>query len=126
MLLCGDLNDMSPSSDDAAAAQSLPAPSSTRGGFATPDKADARRLWNLEALMPSGRNYSRINQGCPELIYHILVWESLVKAVDARSVTAVIAPSTALDLASSNGETEMRPARTIHRWWRRCSCSRSK
>jgi len=41
-------------------------------------------------LMPAGRNYSRINQGRPELIDHILVSELLVRKVDVTSVGAVI------------------------------------
>jgi exonuclease III len=40
--------------------------------------------------MPTGRNYSRINQGRPELIDHILVSELLVRKVDVSSVGAVI------------------------------------
>jgi len=40
--------------------------------------------------MPAGRNYSRINQGRPELIDHILVSELLVRKVDIKSVGAVI------------------------------------
>ena len=60
-------------------------------GFKTPDKGDAQRLWNLAPLMPAGRNYSRINQGRPELIDHILVSELLVRKVDINSVGAVIA-----------------------------------
>jgi hypothetical protein len=41
--------------------------------------------------MPAGRNYSRINQGRPELIDHILASELLVKKVDVNSVGVVIA-----------------------------------
>jgi hypothetical protein len=47
-------------------------------------------LWNLSPLMPAGRNYSRINQGRPELIDHILVSEVLVRTVDVNLVRAVI------------------------------------
>jgi hypothetical protein len=60
------------------------------GGFKIPDQGDAQRLWNLAPLMPTGRNYSRINQGRPELIDHILVSELLVTKVDVSSVGAVI------------------------------------
>jgi len=60
-------------------------------GFKTPDKGDAQRLWNLAPLMHPGSDYSRINQGRPELIDHILVSELLVRKVDINSVGAVIA-----------------------------------
>jgi hypothetical protein len=36
--------------------------------------------------MPAGRNHSRINQGRPELIDHILVSDGLVKKVDLTSM----------------------------------------
>jgi len=40
--------------------------------------------------MPAGRNYSRIDQGRPELIDHILVSELLVRKVDVSSVGAIV------------------------------------
>lgn len=46
---------------------------------------------DVAPLMPAGRNYSRINQGRPELIDHILASELLVKKVDVNSVGVVIA-----------------------------------
>jgi len=61
--------------------------------------------------MPAGRNYSRINQGRPELIDHILVSEALVRSVDVMSVGTVIAqplpsitpsPTTRLNESSSD------------------------
>lgn len=90
VVLCGDLND----TVQAATTQLLLGPPGSEidtRGFKTPDKGDAQRLWNLAPLMPAGRNYSRINQGRPELIDHILVSELLVRKVDINSVGAVIA-----------------------------------
>jgi endonuclease/exonuclease/phosphatase family metal-dependent hydrolase len=90
VVLCGDLND----TVQAATTQMLLGPPGSEidtRGFKTPDKGDAQRLWNLAPLMPAGRNYSRINQGRPELIDHILVSELLVRKVDINSVGAAIA-----------------------------------
>ena len=89
VVLCGDLND----TVQAATTQMLLGPPGSEldtRGFKTPDKGDAQRLWNLAPLMPAGRNYSRINQGRPELIDHILVSELLVRKVDINSVGAVV------------------------------------
>jgi endonuclease/exonuclease/phosphatase family metal-dependent hydrolase len=89
VLLCGDLND----TVQAATTQLLLGPSGSEidtRGFKTPDKGDAQRLWNLAPLMPATRNYSRINQGRPELIDHILGSQELVQKVDVTSVGAVL------------------------------------
>jgi endonuclease/exonuclease/phosphatase family metal-dependent hydrolase len=89
-IMCGDLND----TVQAATTQMLLGPPGSEidtRGFKSPDKGDAQRLWNLAPLMPAGRNYSRINQGRPELIDHILVSELLVRKVDVNSVGSVIA-----------------------------------
>jgi endonuclease/exonuclease/phosphatase family metal-dependent hydrolase len=89
VVLCGDLND----TVQVATTQLLLGPPGSEidtRGFKISDKGDAQRLWNLAPLMPAGRNYSRINQGRPELIDHILVSELLVKAVDVNSVGAVV------------------------------------
>jgi endonuclease/exonuclease/phosphatase family metal-dependent hydrolase len=89
VVVCGDLND----TVQAATTQLLLGPPGSEidtRGFKIPDQGDAQRLWNLAPLMPAGRNYSRINQGRPELIDHILVSELLVRKVDVGSVGAVI------------------------------------
>jgi endonuclease/exonuclease/phosphatase family metal-dependent hydrolase len=90
VLVCGDLNDTVQS----ATTQLLLGPPGSEidtRGFKTPDKGDTQRLWNLAPLMPAGRNYSRINQGRPELIDHILVSDALVRKVAVNSVGAVLA-----------------------------------
>ncbi len=89
VVVCGDLND----TVQAATTQLLLGPPGSEidtRGFKIPDQGDAQRLWNVAPLMPSGRNYSRINQGRPELIDHILVSELLVRKVDVSSVGAVV------------------------------------
>jgi endonuclease/exonuclease/phosphatase family metal-dependent hydrolase len=72
VVLTGDLND----TVQAATSQLLQGPPGSEigtRGFTQPDRGDPVRLWNLAPLMPSGRDYSRINQGRQELIDHILV-----------------------------------------------------
>ena len=90
VLVCGDLND----TVQAATTQLLLGPPGSEidtRGFKIPDEGDAQRLYNLAPLMPAGRSYSRINQGRPELIDHLLVSDALVRKVDVNSVGSVIA-----------------------------------
>jgi endonuclease/exonuclease/phosphatase family metal-dependent hydrolase len=87
LVLTGDLND----TVQAATTQLLLGPPGSEigtGGFQLPDKGDGQRLWNLAALMPDGRDYSRVNQGRKELIDHILVSAALVH--ETGQVEAVI------------------------------------
>src|ERR1044071_5613975 len=55
-----------------------------------PTTATPGRLRHLAPLMPSGRDYSRINQGRQELIDHILVSRALVTPLDAVTAQALI------------------------------------
>jgi endonuclease/exonuclease/phosphatase family metal-dependent hydrolase len=103
VVLTGDLSD----SVQAATSQLLQGPPgseiSTRG-FTQPDRGDPVRLWNLAPLMPSGRDYSRINQGRQELIDHILVSQALVTPLDAVTAQALIdAPLPSIDPSDPNG-----------------------
>jgi endonuclease/exonuclease/phosphatase family metal-dependent hydrolase len=77
VILLGDLNDVI----DAATTQILSGPSGSEidsDGFNRADKGDDTRLFNLAALIPEERRYSRINQGNKELIDHILVSQELL------------------------------------------------
>jgi endonuclease/exonuclease/phosphatase family metal-dependent hydrolase len=88
VIVTGDLND----TVQAATTQILLGPPGSEigtGGFDRPDQGDQQRLWNLAALMPAGRDYSRINQGRRELIDHILVSAPLVTPLDAIQIEAV-------------------------------------
>lgn len=78
LIVLGDLN------DEATAATTqilLGPPGSEIGttGFDRPDGGDRWRLWNLAALIPAERRYSRVNNGRRELIDHVLVSHALVK-----------------------------------------------
>lgn len=103
-MVCGDLND----TRQAATTQLLLGPPGSQlgtGGFSQPDRGDGNRLWNLAPAMPAGNagtgeeaaNWSRINNGVPELIDQILVSHALIHVLDStqavdmagiRSVTA--------------------------------------
>lgn len=90
VLICGDLND----TPHAATTQLLLGPPGSQlgtGGFNHADRGDGNRLWNLAPAMPTGdphtgvpaANWSRINNGVPELIDQLLVSHSLVQALDS-------------------------------------------
>ena len=99
--MLGDLND----EPLAATTQILLGPPGSEfetGGFGLPDKGDAQRLWNIAPMLPEGRAFSRIFNGRPELIDHILVSRQLAPALieadtgttDLPSVRAAAAGST--------------------------------
>jgi endonuclease/exonuclease/phosphatase family metal-dependent hydrolase len=97
VLLTGDLND----TVQAATTQLLQGPPGSEigtRGFDQPDRGDPMRMWNLAPLMPPGRDHSRINQGRPELIDHILVSKALVSPLTAVTAQALIeAPLASID-----------------------------
>jgi endonuclease/exonuclease/phosphatase family metal-dependent hydrolase len=86
LLVCGDLNDTM----EAATTQLLFGPPGSQigtGGFTHPDHGDAQRLWDVGYKMQPPNNFSRIDQGRPELIDHVLVSHALVdKLTDAATV----------------------------------------
>jgi len=89
VVLTGDLNDTA----QAATTQLLQGPPGseiTTGGFNKDDQGDGMRMWNLAPLMPTGRDYSRNNNGRRELIDHILVSHNLVKPLTAVNAHAVV------------------------------------
>jgi len=99
LVLTGDLND----TVQAATTQILLGPPGSEintGGFGQPDLGDGQRLWNLAAIMPAGRDYSRVNHGRQELIDHILVSAALVQPlsmVTAEAITSQPLPSVTED-----------------------------
>lgn len=48
------------------------------GGIDHPGHGDAKRLWNLAPRIPEEGGYSRVFEGQPELIDHILISHSLL------------------------------------------------
>jgi endonuclease/exonuclease/phosphatase family metal-dependent hydrolase len=92
LLVCGDLNDTM----DAATTQLLFGPPGSQigtGGFNHPDHGDTQRLWDLGYAMTPPNNYSRINQGRPELIDHILVSHALLAPFTDAATVPLDVPS---------------------------------
>jgi endonuclease/exonuclease/phosphatase family metal-dependent hydrolase len=92
LLVCGDLNDTM----DAATTQLLFGPPGSQiatGGFNHPDHGDPQRLWDLGYAMTPPNNYSRINQGRPELIDHILVSHALLAPFTDAATVPLDVPS---------------------------------
>ena len=86
LIVLGDLNDVT----NAATTQILNGPQGSEidtPGFNHPDRGDDVRLFNLAARIPEERRFSRINQGNPELIDHILVSQELLPGDPRRLPT---------------------------------------
>ncbi len=90
VVVCGDLNDTL----DAATTQLAYGPPGSQygtGGYGPPDRGDAQRLWATGYAMTPPENWSRINQGRPELIDHVLVSHALAEhLVEARTVPLAV------------------------------------
>lgn len=77
LIVEGDMNDV----ENAVTTQILQGPCGSeigKCGFNRPDKGDDTRLFNLAPCIPEERRYSRIYNGCKELIDHILVSQELL------------------------------------------------
>ncbi len=100
MILLGDLND----EPLAATTQMLLGPPGSEidtRGFALADLGDGQRLWNLAPrILPEDRRFSRVFNGRPELIDHILVSHALVHDVDSVTTGIADLPSVTVDPAS--------------------------
>jgi endonuclease/exonuclease/phosphatase family metal-dependent hydrolase len=103
VILLGDLND-----EPAAATTQIPLgpPGSEIGtpGFERPDQGDGSRLWNLAPLIPAERRLSRIFNGRPELLDHILVSRALVQRVESVDTAPGEPPSITEDRAARRDE----------------------
>ena len=83
LIVLGDMNDVT----EAATTQILQGPSGSEigtRGFNQPDKGDDTRLFNLAALIPEERRYSRIENGHKEMIDHILVSQEMLPGTPRR------------------------------------------
>lgn len=72
VVLCGDMND----EVEAATTQILNGPTGSEigtRGFASPDRGDGDRMWNLAPLIPEAQRYTRIYRGRGEMIDHVFV-----------------------------------------------------
>jgi endonuclease/exonuclease/phosphatase family metal-dependent hydrolase len=94
VVLCGDLND----EPAAATTQIVGGPAGSEvdlrpgSGFQRPDQGDAFRLFNLAPLLPEGQRHTRIYQGRPELVDHILASHRLVNPDSLPAVGTVCRP----------------------------------
>ncbi|WP_211232881.1 endonuclease/exonuclease/phosphatase family protein [Solirubrobacter soli] len=102
VVVLGDLND----EPLAATTQILLGPPGSEfktGGFGVPDKGDAQRLWNLAPMLPEGRAFSRIFNGRPELIDHILVSRALATTLESADTGTTQLPSVSGPRPASDG-----------------------
>ncbi|WP_431676547.1 endonuclease/exonuclease/phosphatase family protein [Kitasatospora sp. KL5] len=80
VIVLGDFND----DWKAATTQILYGPPGSQigtGGFAHPDQGDAKRLWNLAPRILEQGGFSRLFEGQPELIDHIMISHALLAKV---------------------------------------------
>jgi endonuclease/exonuclease/phosphatase family metal-dependent hydrolase len=95
LLVCGDLNDTL----DAATTQLLFGPPGSQfgtGGFDRPDKGDRQRLWDVGYWMTPPDDFSRINEGRPELIDHVLISHALIGDLKDAATVPLAVPSMGL------------------------------
>jgi endonuclease/exonuclease/phosphatase family metal-dependent hydrolase len=102
VVVLGDLND----EPLAATTQILLGPPGSEfktGGFDVADKGDAQRLWNLAPMLPADHAFSRIYNGRPELIDHILVSHPLAQALIEADTGTTDLPSVSGPRPASDG-----------------------
>jgi hypothetical protein len=93
--VCGDLNDTL----DAATTQLLFGPPGSQfgtGGYNRPDKGDRQRLWDVGYWMTPPDDFSRINEGRPELIDHVLISHALIGDLKDAATVPLAVPSMGL------------------------------
>ena len=96
VVVLGDLND----EPLAATTQILLGPPGSEfntGGFSQPDKGDPQRLWNIAPKLPESRAYSRVFNGRPELIDHILISHELAMRLESADTGSTDLPSVGID-----------------------------
>lgn len=96
VVVLGDLNDK----PLAATTQILLGPPGSEfntGGFSQPDKGDAQRLWNIAPKLPADRAFSRVFNGRPELIDHILISHELAQRLESADTGTTDLPSVTTD-----------------------------
>ncbi len=96
LVVLGDLND----EPLAATTQILLGPPGSEfetGGFSQPDRGDGQRLWNIAPKLPEGRDFSRIFNGRPELIDHVLISRKLALLLEEADTGTTDLPSVTTD-----------------------------
>jgi endonuclease/exonuclease/phosphatase family metal-dependent hydrolase len=96
LVVLGDLND----EPLAATTQILLGPPGSEfgtGGFTPPDRGDGQRLWNIAPKLPEGRDFSRVFNGRPELIDHILISRKLALLLESADIGTTDLPSVTTD-----------------------------
>jgi endonuclease/exonuclease/phosphatase family metal-dependent hydrolase len=96
LVVLGDLND----EPLAATTQILLGPPGSEfgtGGFGQPDRGDGQRLWNVAPKLPKRRAFSRVFNGRPELIDHILISHKLALLLDSADTGSTDLPSVTTD-----------------------------
>jgi hypothetical protein len=116
VIVLGDLND----EPLAATTQILLGPPGSEigtRGFDLDDAGDGQRLWTLAAsIQPEDRRFSRMFNGRPELIDHILVSHVLVHHVDSVTTGTADLPSVTVDPAERRDATGSDHAPVIARF----------
>ena len=116
VIVLGDLND----EPHAATTQILHGPPGSEigtGGFARPDQGDASRLWNVyRRIEPDARRFSRVFNGRPEMIDHILVSHTFVHRIDSVDTSTPTLPSIGETPASSQHDAPSDHAPVIARF----------
>jgi endonuclease/exonuclease/phosphatase family metal-dependent hydrolase len=112
----GDLNDEPP----AATTQIVLGPPGSEidtRGFDRDDDGDAQRLWNVAPrILPEDRRFSRVFNGRPELIDHILVSHALVHDLDSVTTGTTDLPSVTNDPSERRDATASDHAPVIARF----------
>jgi endonuclease/exonuclease/phosphatase family metal-dependent hydrolase len=104
VIVLGDLND----EPLAATTQILLGPPGSEigtPGETSPDRGDAWRLWNLAPRIPEEHRFTRIFNGRPELIDHILVSHALLAGATDVDTGVQDLPSVGLDPAARRDAT---------------------
>jgi predicted extracellular nuclease len=115
VIVLGDLND----EPYAATPQILHGPPGSEigtGGFTRPDQGDGARLWNLYRLIqPQERRFTRVFNGRPEMIDHILASHTLVHRVQEIDTSTPTLPSIGETPSSSQHDAPSDHAAVIAR-----------
>ena len=116
LIVLGDLND-EPLAATTKILLGPPGSEIDTRGFDLDDAGDALRLWNLAPrILPEDRRFSRVFNGRPELIDHILVSHALVHDVDSVTTGTADLSSVTVDPGERRDATASDHAPVIARF----------